>query len=852
MVLSDELSGQLLSSRLAYWQPSEPNPSLQALPKEAAWQTVNSATANFGLRQHPIWFRLQLDVDMPASGWHLVIDNPILDNVTVYVLRDGQLQGIWVLGDKHPFAQRPIASQWFQVPLNLHQPGHYQFYFHVDTEGTLQFPLELWHQQDLQIMQGNLYAGAGAYIGFIAAVLLYNLFIYLVNRERYALYYIGFVCAYGLFYIAIEGFGFQYLWPQQIWWQQRATLTGMSFAAVFSCLFANHFLELKQRHTHSLFRLQKTTLIFAWSAVLACFLLPFASAVQWVMLVVIGICISALIIGITASLQKHYSAIMYTCGWLVLFAGVIVHVIARQGWLPLHFWIIHASHVGFVLLMLVHGLAIALRFHQQRLRFLQTEQQLLSAQREALRTRFHAQEAELKRRQSEAEQQAQSQFLAMMSHEIRTPLNGVLGMTQLLQDTPLSEDQRRLTDTISSSGRSLMTVLNDILDLSKIKSGKLELQQEETDLEQLISDCLMLYQHTASEKGLILFARFDKPLLRLCYTDPSRLRQIITNLVSNAIKFTQQGHVEIRLHYPDQGLSIDVIDTGIGIEDSYLDQLFDHFSQADRSTSRHYGGTGLGLSICQQLAKLLGGHIEVSSQLGQGSLFRLHLPHCITSDPMPLEAFKTIQLNNKVAATHPLYALVQDTFQLASISTSTSSEMSIEAISSQQLRLIAQQHITLSSPITTMQLLRTILELASGCVGHHKSNVCEDKPRLQHDVIIWVAEDNPVNQKVVSGMLRYLGYNQRLFADGQSLVDALVPGQEPALILMDCEMPYLDGFEATKAIRRLNQTLPIIALSAHALDEYQQQAQQSGMNDFLAKPVNRQQLQDMLQRWLAN
>ena len=219
---------------------------------------------------------------------------------------------------------------------------------------------------------------------------------------------------------------------------------------------------------------------------------------------------------------------------------------------------------------------------------------------------------------------------------------------------------------------------------------------------------------------------------------------------------------------------------------------------------------------------------------------------------MPLEAFKTIQLNNKVAATHPLYALVQDTFQLASISTSTSSEMSIEAISSQQLRLIAQQHITLSSPITTMQLLRTILELASGCVGHHKSNVCEDKPRLQHDVIIWVAEDNPVNQKVVSGMLRYLGYNQRLFADGQSLVDALVPGQEPALILMDCEMPYLDGFEATKAIRRLNQTLPIIALSAHALDEYQQQAQQSGMNDFLAKPVNRQQLQDMLQRWLAN
>jgi signal transduction histidine kinase/CheY-like chemotaxis protein len=843
--ISRELSGQSLMPYASYWL-AYPDRERNSLPFNANWQPVQATTANFGTYHDPVWIRLQLHAEQPLSDWQLIIDNPVLDQVDVYLLRQQQTLQHWHLGDLQAFAQRPVASHWFQLPLRLSRPGPYEVYIRVQTQGALQLSAALWHENDLQEEQANTYLLTGAYAGFIVAILLYNLFIYIANRERYTLYYIGFIASYLLFYLAIEGFGFQFLWPNSVWWQQRATLVGMAAGALFSCLFANHFLGLKRHYHRSLYRLNQIAKYGSWLALIATVALPFALALQLTMIAVVMIALSAAVNGIRASLDKRRSAIMYSAGWLLLFFGVIVHIVARQGWLPMYSWVANASHLGSILLVIVHGVAIAMRFHQQRREYLATQKRLLQSQREALRTRFQAQEAEIKRHQSEAEQQAQSQFLAMMSHEIRTPLNGVLGMTELLQDTPLNTEQQRLTDTISRSGSSLMITLNDILDISKIRSGKLEINKESTNLEALISDCLMLYQHSAAEKGLTLTGRFELPLWQYCHTDSARLRQIVSNLVSNAVKFTHQGHIEVRVSYPHGGLQIDVEDSGIGIDPSYQSQLFDHFSQADRSTSRHYGGSGLGLSICQQLAQLLGGNITVRSQPNQGSCFTLKLANVEATDAFDGSGLAGTAVALELPHQHPLKALCEHAISCGSLTPSEKAELRIAGAGA-GLRIFAQQSIALTPPITTLQLLRACQQAQQAA----PSAIIEPaSPQPQQQQCIWVAEDNAVNQTVVAGMLRHLGYPYRLFDNGQKLLDALTEASKPALILMDCEMPELDGFDATLAIRQHHPTLPIIALSAHALPEFRQRAYQSGMNDFVTKPIKRQQLADALAQWL--
>ena len=829
----------------SYWL-AYPDRERNSLPFNANWQPVQATTANFGTYHDPVWIRLQLHAEKPLNEWQLVIDNPVLDQVDVYLLRQQQTLQHWHLGDLQAFAQRPVASHWFQLPLRLSRPGPYEVYIRVQTQGALQLSAALWHESDLHEEQANTYLLTGAYAGFIVAILLYNLFIYIANRERYTLYYIGFIASYLLFYLAIEGFGFQFLWPDSVWWQQRATLVGMAAGALFSCLFANHFLGLKRHYHRSLYRLNQIAKYGSWLALMATVALPFSLALQLTMIAVVMIALSAVLNGIRASLDKRRSAIMYSGGWLLLFFGVIVHIVARQGWLPMYPWVANASHLGSILLVIVHGVAIAMRFHQQRREYLATQQRLLQSQREALRTRFQAQEAEIKRHQSEAEQQAQSQFLAMMSHEIRTPLNGVLGMAELLQDTSLNAEQQRLTDTISRSGSSLMTTLNDILDISKIRSGKLEINKESTNLDALISDCLMLYQHSAAEKGLTLTGRFELPLWQYCHTDSSRLRQIISNLVSNAVKFTHQGHIEVRVSYPPGGLQIDVEDSGIGIDPSYQSQLFDHFSQADRSTSRHYGGSGLGLSICQQLAQLLGGNIIVRSQPNEGSCFTLQMANVEATDAFDGSDLAGTAVTLELPHHHPLKALCEHAISCGSLARSEQAELHITGTDA-GLRIFAQQSIALTPPITTLQLLRACQQAQQAA----PSAIIEPaSPQPQQHQCIWVAEDNAVNQTVVAGMLRHLGYPYRLFDNGQKLLDALTDASKPALILMDCEMPELDGFDATLAIRQHHPTLPIIALSAHALPEFRQRAYQSGMNDFVTKPIKRQQLADALAQWL--
>lgn len=387
---------------------------------------------------------------------------------------------------------------------------------------------------------------------------------------------------------------------------------------------------------------------------------------------------------------------------------------------------------------------------------------------------------------AEASAHAKSEFLAAMSHEIRTPMNGVLGMLGLLDKSKLDATQKHHIEIATSSATSLLGLINDILDFSKIEAGKMDLEMLEFDLKQELENFTHFIAFKAEEKGLKIILKTDGIDHPNIITDPGRLRQILTNLVGNAIKFTDKGliHINVSLHKNNatQGhLNIDIIDTGIGMHSQKIKTLFEPFTQADSSTTRKFGGTGLGLSIVKNLCELMGGSITAHSTPQQGSTFSINLTVALGSDqPLIQNTAVTIENNSEEDIVWPL------------------------------------------------------------------------------NTRILLVEDNSTNQLVANGILEILGLHADVAANGLEALEAIRIAQETlpySIILMDCQMPEMDGYDATRAIRQgkageENKQLPIVAMTANAMQGDREKCIDSGMNDYIAKPINLPVLKSTLIKWI--
>jgi PAS domain S-box-containing protein len=862
--------------------------------ERAGWQPVQQEVPNFGYSQSAYWFKTRLHNPGSDQLRRLFeVGYPLLNHVDVYLIDDaGRLLRHIATGDRLPFQERPFAHRNFIVPLTLEGGQSLDLYLRVQTTSSAQIPLDLWQPSAFQTRSERELAAFALYAGIMLAMVAYNFFIFLSVRRRAYIYYVLFIASSGLLLLSLRGLPYEFLWPNAIWWQEHGIAILVFSVPVFGGLFSCSFLNLKT-HSRLLVRCMRGIVAIGAAGMLTAPFLSYPVSIRLAVLTVMAWIVLVLVAGIYTLWRGEKAARFYLLAWGVFLGAAFMTSLYQFGVIPKTLVGEYTLLIGSALETLLLSFALADRINrmreqtveaqQQALHNLQSYQNLYQEARYGLFTtevngrliksnpatasilgygsveemktlardareiyvdksvrermlahlaehghvnglesqlrrkdggavwvsiscrleagpggerRLHGtliditerkerERAERARALAEKEREAatvaaraKSMFLSNMSHEIRTPLTAIIGYGEFLLEPRLDEPQRHeLARTIVRSGRHLLELINEVLDLSKIEAGRLQIERVPVDLFAVIDEIGDAFAARARRKGLSFRIEHRFPLPRQIQTDPTRLRQILYNLCGNAVKFTETGSIALRVRWQSEGgwLQLAVIDTGIGIAPEQQARIFNAFAQTDVSTTRRYGGTGLGLSISRELAAMLGGEIRCESELGRGSRFDLNL------------------------------------------------------------------HL---GPLDASALVR---ERAPADGGEREDENILRLPRLRGRILY--ADDNLDSRKLVTLLVRGTGAEIETVESGEQAV-ALAAQREFDLVLLDIQMPAMDGFGALAQLRRQGFTKPVAALTANVMPEDRDNYAAAGFDACEAKPIERQAFYNLLERFL--